>query len=456
MLLIYVPKMTNRLGYTINVVMRDILQNEFAITTDADTFEHHPQAKLCYAPQPMGATDSIFLKSSHLLFETVIGEQECHPFDWDGTPAIFPVFHKDSALPFDPFAAIFYMLSRYEEYLPHRKDQHGRILYTETLAYKNGFLQTPVVERWALIIKDLILSRYPDTVFIKRSFSFEPTIDIDSAYCYMHKGVFRTCLGILRDGIHRHDLSEVRHRIRTLKKKEEDPYDTFDYIISLNQQYRFQLIFFALLGDYSMYDKPISYLNNEFRQLLQHIGDHSKVGIHGSYDSALEPKRLEQEIQRLSDILHRPIYRNRYHFLRFTLPRGYSNLEKLGITQDYTMGFADQPGFRNGSCSALPFFHLSRNQEINLNVHPFITMDTTFHTHMKLTPEEAIKQYHSLIDEVKAVDGTFSCIFHNQNLCEQFGWEGWRAVYEDVQQYAYQNTQNTNMNTKDNLDLEND
>lgn len=441
MLLIYVPKLTNRLGYTLNVVMRDILRTEFAITTDANTFEHHPGARICYAPQPIEPTDSVFLKSSHLLFETVIGEQNCRCFDFNGTPAIFPVFHKSSALPFDPLAAIFYMLSRYEEYLPHLEDKHGRVISTETLAYKSGFLQTPVVERWALIIKNLILSHYPETVFLKRNFSFEPTIDIDSAYCYLHKGLFRTCLGILRDGIHSKDSDKIRHRIRTLRRREEDPYNTFDYIINLNEQYRFQLVFFALLGDYSIYDKPVSYLNNEFRQLLQHIGDHSKVGIHGSYNSADEPKRLEQEIQRLAEILHRPIYRNRYHFLRFTLPKGYSNLEKQGITQDYSMGFADQPGFRNGSCTTLPFFHLSKNQEINLNVHPFIVMDTTFHTHMRLSPKEAISKYHALMDEVKAVDGTFSCIFHNQNLCEEFGWEGWRAVYEDVQQYAYQYTQ---------------
>lgn len=444
MLLIYVPKLTNRLGYTINVVMRDILQTDFAITTDAATFQRHPDARLCYAPQPVEKADAIFLKSSHLLFETVIGEQQCRYFEYDGLPAIFPVFHQDSALPFDPFAAIFYMLSRYEEYLPHREDEHGRILSTETLAYQNGFLQTPVVEHWAYLLRDLILRHYPDTFFRKRNFSFEQTIDIDSAYCYLHKGFFRTFLGILRDGIHRKDLSEVRHRLHTLRRKEDDPFDTFDYIIDLNRQYRFQLLFFALLGDYGIYDKPISYLNNDFRQLLQHIGDYSKVGIHGSYDSSTELKRLETEIQRLADILHRPIYRNRYHFLRFSLPKGYSNLEKVGITQDYSMGFADQPGFRNGSCSTLPFFHLSRNQEINLNVHPFITMDTTFHTHMQLSPQEALTQYRTLIDKVKAVDGTFSCIFHNQNLCEDFGWQGWRQVYEEVLQYAYQNTPNTN------------
>jgi hypothetical protein len=416
--------------------MRDILQTEFAITTDADTLVHHPEAKLCYAPQPIASVDAIFLKSTHLLFETMIGEQECRYFDFNGTPAIFPVFHKDSALPFDPLAAIFYMLSRYEEYLPHRKDQHGRILITETLAYKNGFHLTPVVERWALMIKDLILEHYPETVFLKRNFSFEPTIDIDSAYCYLHKGWFRTCMGILRDGIHRRDPAEVKHRIRVLKKKEEDPYDTFDYIINLNKQYRFPLIFFALLGDYSLHDKPISYLNNEFRQLLQHLGDYAKIGIHCSYYSTDEPDRIVRETQRLSEILHRPIVRNRFHFLRFNLPGAYRNLVRAGVTHDYSMGYADLPGFRNGTCSIVPFFDLSSDQESDLSMHPFMTMDTTFHTHMKLSPKQATEKYHALVDEVEAVGGTFSCIFHNQNLCEEFGWEGWREVYEDLLEYV--------------------
>lgn len=445
MLLIYVPKLTNRLGYTINVVFHNILKTDFSITVDTATFERHAGPRLCYAPKPIDTTASVFLKSSHLLFETAINEQECRCFVHGGLPAIFPVFHQDSALPFDPFAAIFYMLSRYEEYLPHREDEHGRFLSSETLAYKQGFLQTPVVEHWSLQIRDIILERYPDTQFRKRSFSFEQTIDIDSAYCYRNKGMLRTTMGLFRDGVLRRNLTDVKHRILSLLGKRDDPFDTFDYIIATNQKYRSQLIFFALLGNYDIYDKPISYLNNEFRQLLQHIGDYSKVGIHGSYDSSQMPKRHEQEIARLSEILHRPICRNRFHYLRFSLPKGFSKLETLGITQDYSMGFADLPGFRNGSCTPLPFFLLSRNQEINLNVHPFAAMDTTLHTHMRLTPEEAVGQYRTLIDAVKAVDGTFSCIFHNQNLSECFGWEGWRDVYEEVLRYA--NTDCTDQTT---------
>ena len=75
-----------------------------------------------------------------------------------------------------------------------------------------------------------------------------------------------------------------------------------------------------------------------------------------------------------------------------------------------------------------------------------MAMDTTFHTHQGLTPEQATEQFKILIDEVRELGGTFSCIFHNQNLCEDYGWEGWRQVYEEVLQYAGQKTTDTNRN----------
>lgn len=438
MLLIYVPKLTNRAGYTINVVMRNILQTDFAITTDPDAFASHEGPRLCYAPQPLGNCDAPYLRSSRLLFETTIEEQDCHCFTHEGQPALFPVYGRNTALPFDPFAAIFFMLSRYEEYLPHRKDIHGRFLASESIACRKDFLQTAVVDRWALRVRDLLVERYPGIQFKNRLFRFEQTIDIDSAYCYLHKGAFRTVMGLLRDGLHRHNMDEVRHRLRVLRGKEADPYDTFDYILSLNRElsHRGNLIFFALMGDYGIFDKPASPHHNEFRQLLQHLGDYAKMGIHGSYYSAEEPERLGREIQRLSDILHRPIVRNRYHFLRFNLPEGYRCLVRQGVMHDYSMGYAELPGFRCGTCSTVPFFDLSSDMESPLKIHPFMAMDATFHTHMRISPDEAKQQLRSLVDEVKAVEGTFSCIFHNQNLSDDFDWKGWRTVYEDLLGYV--------------------
>ena len=437
MLLIHVPKLTNRLGYTLNVVMRDLLQTEFEITTSLDTFDAHKGARLSYGPVRAGAGEAVYLRSCHLLFETTIEEQECHCFDYHGLAALFPVFGGGTDLPFDPLAAIFYMLSRYEEYLPQRTDEHGRFMATESLAYRHGFLRTAVVDRWAMLIKEAILDRYPDTLFQPRQFRMVETVDIDAAYCYRCKGLFRTVMGVLRDGIHRRDWKEVARRMRVLHGKEEDPYDTFYYILEQTAAHKgIFLLFFPLLGDYGIYDKPTSYHNQTFRDLLQRLGDSAKMGIHCSYYSTDDPRKVGIERERLVDILHRPIVRNRFHFLRFHLPKDYRNLVRNGIVHDYTMGFADQPGFRCGTCAEVPFYDLSSDQESELRMHPFVTMDTTFQKYLRLSPDEAIGEMHALIDEVREVGGTFSVIFHNQNLCESFGWEGWRKLYEDTLEYG--------------------
>jgi len=438
MLLIFVPKLTNRAGYTINVVMGSILQTDFAITTDAHAFRSHEGPRLCYASRPLEDCDAPFVKAARLLFETSIEEQECRSFSFEGQQVLFPVFAREALLPFDPFAAAFFMLSRYEEYLPHRADEHGRFLAAESIAYREGFLQQAVVDRWALMLRDALLARCPGLQFKGRAYVFEQTVDIDAAYCYLHKGTFRTVTGLLRDGLHRHDMDEIRRRVRVLRGKEEDPYDTFDYILDRSRSCagRGSLIFFPLMGDYGIYDKPASPYCNGFRQLLQHLGDYAKMGLHGSYYSSAEPDRLGREIERLADILHHPIVRNRFHFLRFNLPYAYRNLVQHNVLHDYSMGYAELPGFRCGTCSTVPFFDLNSDQETPLWMHPFAAMDATFKKYLGVSPDEAARQMKVLADEARRVGGTFSCIFHNQNLSDDYEWKGWRTVYEEVLEYA--------------------
>ena len=92
--------------------------------------------------------------------------------------------------------------------------------------------------------------------------------------------------------------------------------------------------------------------------------------------------------------------------------------------------------FRAGISSPYPFYDLERDLEIPLMVHPFCVMDTTLQKYQHLSPEEGLEHYKTLIDKVRAVDGTFCCIVHNQNLSELDGWQGWRSTYEQMLEYA--------------------
>ena len=206
MLLVYVPRLTNRLGYTLNVLLKHLLHTDFSITTDEDYFLRHSDAKFCYGPRRIG--DSLHVKSCGLLFGTSIEEQEPRPFQRDGQWMLFPVYGRGLELPFDLLAATFYMVSRYEEYLPHREDEHGRFATPEHLAVQAGFKDEPVVDQWACLLKRLIEERYPDYAFPPRTYRFVQTVDIDAAWRYRHKGVLRTLAGTLRDLVVRRDRRE--------------------------------------------------------------------------------------------------------------------------------------------------------------------------------------------------------------------------------------------------------
>ena len=431
MLLIHVPRLTNRVGYTLGVLMRDLLRTEFSITTDEAYFLAHEGAKLCYGPRRVG--DALHIKSCGLLGSTSIEEQEPRPFQREGQWMLFPVYGHDLDFDFDLLAATFYMVSRYEEYLPHREDEHGRFTADQSVAVAAGFLDQPVVDQWACLLRERLMERYPDIGLTPRSYRFVQTVDIDAAWCYLHKGVFRTVVGLARDAFARRDWTEVKRRLRVLTHRETDPFDTFDYILEQRKRVPGSyLIFFALLADYDQYDKPSNYRNPHTQDLLQHLGDHAKMGVHPGYYTLEEPMRASTETKRLEETLHRTIVRARCHFLRLKLPRTYRILQHAGIRHDYTMGYADAIGFRAGISVPYHFYDLERDLETDLTIHPFSVMDTTMQKYMRLSPQEAIEAYRKLVAGVRPVGGDYCCIVHNQNLGELFGWKGWREVYEQM------------------------
>lgn len=435
MLLIHVPRVTNRLGYTLNVLFHHIFRVDYELTVDEELFTSHEGPKLCYGPHPVG--DAPFLKSSSLLFQTTIEEQSlrCQPVN--GITALFPVHNAASILPFDLFSAAFYCLSRYEEYLPHFTDMHGRFPASECVASREGFLGKLVVDRWVMMLLEKLKDCYQDFHIPSRPFTLENTIDIDAAYCYKHKGFIRSVVGLGRDLFSPTQTSDFHRRLRVMFRKEPDPFDSFDYIINVHNSYpSFKLKFFPLMADYNVYDKPINYQNPEFRQLLQHLCDYAKMGLHASYASHDDASLIANESERLSSLLHRKTVRNRYHFLRLSLPESYNVLIENGILHDYTMGYADMPGFRSGTCMPYPFFDLESDCETPLFIHPFAVMDSTFYYYKKSTVEEAWNSYRELLDEAVEMGGVISLLWHNQSLCESFGWQGWRGLYERVLDYA--------------------
>lgn len=427
-ILIYVPKINNRLKFIFKLILSELLGLKFILTDDAREFTQSELPKFSYAFHPI--SDELFICAKQLLFETGLKDQEIQI----GTYMDMPIFFSTtrfSAIPFDPFAASFYMVSRYEEYLPTIYDSHHRFEAHHSLAYNGNFLQQPVVNKWTYALRDILKSRYPNLQFLKRHYQYISTIDIDNAWAFKQKGLVRTIGGYLKS-LSALDFKAISQRTKVLVGLEKDPYDTYAFQLEIQKKYQLKTLYFILFASYGKNDKNVPITSKKFCELIKSISDNSEVGIHPSYGSNFSQLKLPKEIMRLSKVLNREITKTRQHFLKLSFPETYNQLIELGLTDDYTMGFASEIGFRAGICDSYNFYNLDLETETKLRIHPFQVMDASLRYYMKVDVDDAINKIKPIIDEVKKVDGTFVSLWHNESLSNVSPWEGWRNVYEQT------------------------
>lgn len=434
-LLIYTEKTSPRLSYILDFLLGEILGLSYTLTANTEEFNIHAGPKFSYGTQPIGS--ELFLASIPLLFETGIKPQPIDFCEYKDIKGFFPVFHEQSALPFDLLASAFFMVTRYEEYLPGKKDKYDRYRGRQSMNCKAGFLEKPMADLYALELKKLLLQKFPELTFKQRTFSYTATFDIDMAYSYLHKGFQKNLGGFMRSFI-LSEYQEVRERFAVLMRGQRDPFDTYDYIFDICEKHNIPTRFFFLLGDESRFDKNIDHTNEAFRALIKNICQKTETGIHLSYKSHISNKQMALEIKRLTEITGTPPVSNRFHYLRFQIPFTYKRLIELGIQQDYSMGYAGRVGFRAGTCTPHFFFNVKDNVPTNLKVVPFAFMDTTFTHYYRTENEHALNKIRELIASVKAVDGQLLGLWHNSSFTEKQPWRGWRKIFETIAQEATQ------------------
>ena len=418
--------------YAMELLLGQLLGLEFDCTVDAEQFNAYEGPKMQYGSQRQG--EAPFVKAVDLLFERHIHEQSFRTVDFEGTVAPYAVYGQGNLLPFDVFAASFFLVSRYEEYLSQVRDQYGRFRAESTWMFENDMLQKPLVDIWTLALGSRLQAVYPDLPIKKRTFTFIPTYDVDAAWAYKSKGVYRTLGGFIKD-LSSGDRERIRERHQVLRGKRKDPFDSFEFQFELQKEFKLKPIYFILCGEYDTNDKNISIRKAAFRSLIKTLGDHADVGIHPSFSSYLDIDKLRKEINSLSEVLHRPLTKSRQHFLRMNLPRSYQKLIELDISDDYTMGFASQAGFRAGIADTFRFYDLENDMVTNLRVHPFALMDGTMRDYLNLDLEASYALTTQLIDEVKAVGGTFIYLTHNETLGGEQRWVGWPEMYRRMLEY---------------------
>jgi hypothetical protein len=426
MLLVYTHKISPRLKYVFKHICTRVLGIEVGFTTKIEEFIAHDSLKMSYTKQQL--SNEFFIKSNDILFEQGLNDIDINIYNWENTKCFFSIGDK-CALPFDIFSASFYLLSRYEEYLPHVKDEFGRFLASESLAYKEGFLHQPVVDIWAYKFKRALQKQFPDFKFPERTYQIKPVIDVPSAYIYKLKGIMRTLGGALKD-LFRFRLKNLYTRFGVLLGLKHDPYDTFKYLLNRQKTSQFKFIFFFLIGDYSTYDKGINPNKKEFVSLIKHVNDYSDVGLKISFFALEDEALLKKEKLRMEDILNTNLTASRQSFSKLNLPETYRNLIALEIKEDYTMGYVNHIGFRAGSCTPFLFYDLDYEVQTPLKIVPYHLMDYALLKHKSLLDKKKI--LNEVMHQVKQVNGMFVPVFHNYTFGEDNRWYGFKELFNVI------------------------
>lgn len=428
MVLIYVNKTSSRLQYIAAFLFKELLKVPYAITTHADSFEKFDEVKINYSAEKIPG-DELRIPNTGLLYEDDIHKQEITLFEVDGYKAFFKSPEAGSNdYPFDIFSAAFYLVTRYEEYLPHEKDKYGRYHHTNSLAYKENFLHLPLINFWVLQLAEVLKKQNKKMDPEPDEFEFRPTYDVDIAYSYLHKGGYRNSGGFARS-LFTFKIGEVMERIQVLAGNRKDPFDNFEWLDQLHATYKLDPAYFFLVAKKNgPYDRNIDPENEGMRTLIKAAAEKYSVGLHPSWQSGDDADILKDEKETLESTSERKINKSRQHYIRFSLPVNYRTLMDIGITDEYSMGYPGSNGFRASVADSFFWFDLEKNEQSTLRLHPFCYMDSTSIFNERLSPDDAFDQMLHYYNTCKQVKGIFISILHNHLLGPDR--KEWREVYE--------------------------
>lgn len=424
-MIVFSNTITPRLQYILNFFGRQIVGEPFTITTDAKRFKDVSGPKINYSSDRIQDSE-FWIANVGLLFDREIQPQNIECFTINGSKAFFK---SRGDFDFDLFAASFYLMSRYEEYLPHNKDIYGRYAHENSLAFKENFLILPLVDIWIREFKLALKARFPNLETINTEFTFSPTYDIDEAFAYKAKQWWRTAGGLMRS-LFNLQWRVVAKRMSVLFGNERDPYDSFGWMDALHEKFDLKPVYFFLVAaKIKGYDKNIPSSTKGMQLLIRSISEKYPIGIHPSWQSGDSVPALKEELLRLGHIAGKQIINSRQHYIRLSLPQTYRQLIELGIEHDYTMGYGSINGFRASLSTSFFWYDLLFERETKLVLHPFCYMEANSFYEQKHSAEEALAELRSYLTILKSVNGTFIMIWHNHFLGTTKLFEGWKDVY---------------------------
>ncbi|MEI2694478.1 MAG: polysaccharide deacetylase family protein [Saprospiraceae bacterium] len=427
-----------RLQYVVSVLQSYITATSFRITTSIEEFTVYPGPSINYSRTSIKSNE-YFIKESGNLY---------HPLEQLTDPIIrkseqyFQIFPDLESDRFDLFAAVFYLLARVEEYQLHEIDKHHRFNASSSILAKQGVLQQAVVDEWIFnFLKALEITFNISLPIRKYKPEWSIGIDIDQFYKHKYKSTGIKLAGTLRDFAYG-KYNAYLERIQIYCGLIKDPYDSTIHFLHTPIA-KEQLTFFVLSGGNSSYDKNHSLKLKPVLQTLDFLKTIGTIGLHPSYNTMDASLKIKIEKQNLETACGIPIKSSRQHFLRLQVDKTYPALIENNILIDYSLGFADQTGFRAGTCRPFYWYDLKNEMQSNLKLIPISCMDRTYLDYLKYSPEQAKESIIQLFELVKKYGGQFHLIWHNSSFDFKGEWTGWDHVFDDIIDYFNKRTETT-------------
>ena len=318
-------------------------------------------------------------------------------------------------------------MNRLEEVNPKKIDAHLRFSGKNSIAFKNGYLNRPIVDELFEIVETAIKILWPSKKLTLKKYQIFLSHDVDRIERYNSKNIFKFLRLLGGDIFKRNEYKYfllAPYLYLTLNKKkinQLDPYNYFDWLMNISEKKNIKSLFNFVVSNNSYFDPDYSLDDFKVIKLLKNISSRGhKIGLHLSYDSYNNKQQIEYQFQKLKKTLKKEnitqnlIY-SRTHYLRWVHPETLLFQDFAGINIDTSMGYSDCAGFRCGTSHSYPGYDIVNNKIMKIRISPLIIMDCTLFEKesLNLNTEEALNYAKDLMNKCKKYNGVFNILWHN-------------------------------------------
>lgn len=325
----------------------------------------------------------------------------------------------------DIISLSFILLSRYEEIFLKERDRHQRFEFKNSLACKYNFIDIPIVDEYAMLLRKWLVMFIPTLQYIKRKGKVIPTHDIDNIQRFGgFLQNFKTIIG--GDIFIRKSFSVAFDSLRScyssICNRYNDPYIVaIKRLIDISREAGLCSEFYFMGLRNGQYDSRYDIYNSKVKYCMDLVTDANMiVGMHGGYNSFCNNEIFQQEKNDIEIVTNTDTTSGRQHYLMFDIHTTIHVWQNSHFLLDSTLGYAEREGFRCGTCHEYFLYDHKHDCVSTVKERPLIVMDRTLFEYRGLSIESALDTLYRLNSRCQDVEGDFVMVWHNESMFRDY------------------------------------